>query len=51
MDMILDNWAELILAVMVLLKVIVNITPTDKDNKVFSYVDDFINYIIKDRKN
>tara|TARA_R100000781_G_C4060798_1_gene120925 strand:- start:828 stop:983 length:156 start_codon:yes stop_codon:yes gene_type:complete len=51
MDMILDNWAELILAVMVLLKVIVNITPTEKDNKVFSYVDDFINYIIKDRKN
>ena len=50
MEMILENWAELVLALMVVVKVIVNITPTEKDNKVFAYVDDFINYIIKDRK-
>tara|TARA_R110000796_G_scaffold33009_1_gene85925 strand:- start:334 stop:489 length:156 start_codon:yes stop_codon:yes gene_type:complete len=51
MEMILENWSELVLAIMVVVKVVVNITPTEKDNKVFSYVDDFINYIIKDRKN
>ena len=51
MEMILENWSELVLALMVVVKVIVNVTPTEKDNKVFSYVDDFINYIIKDRKN
>jgi|TARA_R100001369_G_scaffold85383_2_gene119039 hypothetical protein len=51
MDLILENWAELILALMVLGKVIVNITPTEKDNKVFAYVDDFINYFIKDKRN
>ena len=51
MNFILENWSELILALMVVAKVVVNMTPTDKDNKVFAYVDDFINYIIKDRKN
>ena len=51
MNLILENWAELVLALMVLAKVLVNMTPTEQDNKVFTYVDDFINYIIEDKRN
>jgi hypothetical protein len=50
MNMILENWSELLIAVMILAKVVVNMTPTEKDNKVFSYIDDFVDYIIKDKK-
>ena len=34
MEMILENWAELVLALMVVAKVIVNITQTEKDNEI-----------------
>lgn len=50
MDFILENWAELTLAVLALVKVIVNLTPSEKDNKVFGYIDTLINLIIADRK-
>ena len=50
MDLILENWAQLILAVMVVAKVVVNLTPTEKDNKIFTYVDDFVNYLVKDKR-
>ncbi len=49
-DFLLTNWAELLLALMVTAKVVVNLTPTEKDNKVFAYVDLLINAIISDRK-
>lgn len=48
-DFILENWAELTLAVLALVKVIVNLTPTTSDNKVFGYIDTLINLIIADR--
>ena len=48
-DFILENWAELTLAVLALVKVIVNLTPTTNDNKVFGYIDTLINLIIADR--
>jgi len=50
MDFILENWAELTLAGLALVKVIVNLTPSEKDNKVFGYIDTLINLIIADRK-
>jgi len=46
---ILNNLAELIIAVMALIKVVVNLTPTEKDNQVFGYADALINMIISDR--
>lgn len=45
-----ENWAELVLALLALVKVVVNLTPTEQDNKVFGYIDVLINLIISDRK-
>jgi len=50
MDFILDNLAELVIGVLALIKVVVNLTPTEKDNQVFGYVDSLVNMIITDRK-
>jgi hypothetical protein len=47
---ITENWAELVLACLALVKVVVNLTPTEQDNKVFGYIDVLINLIISDRK-
>tara|TARA_Y100000015_G_scaffold39259_1_gene42924 strand:- start:4021 stop:4200 length:180 start_codon:yes stop_codon:yes gene_type:complete len=47
---ITENWGELTLAVLALLKVIVNLTPSERDNQVFGYFDVLINLIIADRK-
>ena len=49
-DFLIQNWAELLIAVMALTKVIVNLTPTEKDNKVFGWLDNLINSIITDRR-
>lgn len=51
MEILKDHWAEIALAVLALLKVIVNLTPTEKDNKVFGWMDSLINAIIPDRRN
>jgi len=50
LDFILDNAAELVLGVMAFAKIIVNLTPTEKDNQVFGWLDVLINTIITDRK-
>jgi hypothetical protein len=47
---LLDNWGELLIAVMAFAKVIVNLTPTEADNKVFGWVDTLITVIISDRR-
>jgi hypothetical protein len=39
-------WAELLLSIMALIKIIVRITPTIKDDKVFGWLDKLIEYII-----
>jgi len=46
---IMNNIAELIVGVMAFAKLIVNLTPTEKDNQVFGYIDSLLNMIIKDR--
>ena len=49
MEFILSNWGELLLGILAFAKVVVNLTPTEKDNKVFGYIDSLINNIIADR--
>ncbi len=39
MDFFLTHWAELLLALMVFAKVVVNLTPSINDDRVFAYVD------------
>jgi hypothetical protein len=46
---IMNNLAELIIGVMSFIKLVVNLTPTEKDNQVFGYVDSLLNMIISDR--
>jgi hypothetical protein len=41
---------EILVALMVLVKVIVNLTPTERDNKVFGLVDSILNAIVPDRR-
>jgi len=49
-DFISENAAALVLGLMAFIKIIVNLTPTEKDNQVFGWVDTLINAIIPDRK-
>jgi len=49
-ELIQTFWAEIILALMAFVKVIVNLTPTEADNKVFGWLDVLINAIVADRK-
>lgn len=44
-----QNWGELIIGLMAFVKVIVNLTPTEKDNEIFAKIDKIINYFIKDK--
>ena len=47
---LLENWGELLLGVLAFAKIIVNITPTESDNKIFGWIDSLINMIISDRR-
>ena len=48
MEYITQNWAELVLGILAISKIIVNLTPTEKDNEVFAKLDRLINFFIKD---
>ena len=50
MDFIIDNWGELLIGVMAFIKIVVNITPTEKDNMVFGWMDSLVNMVVSDRK-
>lgn len=49
-ELIQTYWAEILLALMAFVKVIVNLTPTEADNKVFGWLDTLINAIVADRR-
>lgn len=49
-ELIQTYWAEIVLALMAFVKVIVNLTPTEADNKVFGWLDTLINAIVNDRR-
>ena len=42
MNFLLANGAELLLAILAVARIVVRITPSITDNKVFGYLDDFI---------
>jgi hypothetical protein len=46
----LGNLMEILVALMVLVKVVVNLTPTERDNKVFGLVDSVLNAVVPDRR-
>jgi hypothetical protein len=49
-ELIQTYWAEILLGLMAFIKLIVNITPTQTDNKVFGWLDVLINAIVSDRR-
>jgi len=46
----IQNWGELLIGILAFAKVVVNITPTETDNKIFGWLDSLINMIISDRR-
>ena len=46
MDFMTEYWAELLIALLAFAKVVVNLTPSIKDDRVFGYVDLLFNAII-----
>ena len=50
MEFITQNWIELLIGLMAFIKIVVNLTPTEKDNNVFSYLDSIFNAIIPNYK-
>ena len=49
-EFIIENWIPLLVGLMAFLKVVVNLTPNDGDNRVFGYIDLLITAITGDRK-
>ena len=49
-ELIQTYWAEILLGLMAFIKIVVNITPTKADNKVFGWFDILINAIVSDRR-
>jgi len=49
-NFILENWIALLIGALAFVKIVVNLTPTEKDNKIFGYIDDLVNFFIKDQK-
>lgn len=45
------NWAELLISLLAFAKVVVRLTPTIKDDKVFGWIDDLIAFFIPNIQN
>jgi|TARA_R110000782_G_scaffold214832_1_gene302599 hypothetical protein len=50
MNFLLANGAELLLAILAVARIVVRITPSITDNKVFGYLDDLIAFFINNNK-
>lgn len=48
-EFLAENWGELLIAALAFAKVVVNLTPTEKDNKVFAWLDSLIDVFVPDR--
>jgi hypothetical protein len=48
-NFLLQNWGELLVGLLAFVKVIVNLTPTEKDNKVFAKLDGLVDLLVRDR--
>ena len=51
LDFLLANEAELLLSILAVARIVVRLTPSIKDNKVFGYLDDLIAFFIKNNEN
>ena len=49
LEFITQNWGELTIGLMAFIKVVVNLTPTEEDNEIFSKLDKLINFFVKDK--
>ena len=49
-EFLTSNWIAILIGALAFIKIIVNLTPTEKDNKIFGYIDDLVNFFIKDQK-
>lgn len=49
-EFITENWLELLIALLAFLKVVANLTPTEKDNQIFGLIDKIIDAVIPNRK-
>lgn len=49
-EFFLNNWGELLIGILAFGKIVVNLTPTNSDNKVFGWLDMLINAIVNDRR-
>lgn len=47
---LLNNGAELLLSILATAKIIVRVTPSIKDDKVFGYIDDLVAFLIKNNE-
>jgi hypothetical protein len=45
-----ENWAVLVPAFILFWDVVANLTPSDKDNKITSFLSQAVNYLVKDRR-
>ena len=45
-EILTQNWAELMLASMALIKVVVRLTPSVKDDAVFGWLDKLVEYFV-----
>lgn len=50
MDFVIENWIPLLAGALALAKVIVNLTPSEDDNKVFAILDKIVNALIPNLK-
>lgn len=50
LDFLKDNWGELLIGLLAFIKIVVNLTPTKKDNNVFEVIDKLFNLIIPNLK-
>jgi hypothetical protein len=48
-DFIVENWGELLIALLAFTKVIVNLIPSEKPTQVWAIFDTIINAIVEDR--
>jgi len=46
MNFITENWLELLVGLMAFIKVVTNLTPSNKDNKIFGWLDTMIDTFI-----
>jgi hypothetical protein len=50
LEFITTFWIELTIASLAFIKVVVNLTPTEKDNAIFGWLDTLISSVIPDRR-